>query len=384
MIWQSKMNKITYGRQTINQDDIDEVIKALKSPAITQGEYVPAFENALKEYTGAKYAVAVSSGTAALHTAYAALGLKENDEIITCPNTFAATSNAALYLNAKVKFADINADDFLIDENKINPLITKNTKIITPIHYAGLTCNMEEISKIAKNHNIKIVEDACHALGSYYKNSKTGSCSYSDAAVFSFHPVKHITTAEGGAVLTNDEEVYKKCLLFRSHGMEKVNFKHIPDSPTYHEMQLLGYNYRMTDIQAALGISQLKKLDSFVKRRLEIADIYYEAFKDSSKIKMQKRYSDRSNSHHLFSVVFENNQLRDKVFYYLKENNIFTQIHYMPVNKHPYYEDLGFNYKDTPLAYDFYRRELSLPVYPLLTNEEVYFVIDKINTVLKA
>lgn len=384
MIWQSKMNKITYGRQTINQDDIDEVIKALKLPAITQGEYVPAFENALKEYTGAKYAVAVSSGTAALHTAYAALGLKENDEIITCPNTFAATSNAALYLNAKVKFADINADDFLIDENKINPLITKNTKIITPIHYAGLTCNMEEISKIAKNHNIKIVEDACHALGSYYKNSKTGSCSYSDAAVFSFHPVKHITTAEGGAVLTNDEEVYKKCLLFRSHGMEKVNFKHIPDSPTYHEMQLLGYNYRMTDIQAALGISQLKKLDSFVKRRLEIADIYYEAFKDSSKIKMQKRYSDRSNSHHLFSAVFENNQLRDKVFYYLKENNIFTQIHYMPVNKHPYYEDLGFNYKDTPLSYDFYRRELSLPVYPLLTNEEVYFVIDKINTVLKA
>lgn len=384
MIWQSKMNKITYGRQTINQDDIDEVIKALKSPAITQGEYVPAFENALKEYTGAKYAVAVSSGTAALHTAYAALGLKENDEIITCPNTFAATSNAALYLNAKVKFADINADDFLIDENRINPLITKNTKIITPIHYAGLTCNMEEISKIAKNHNIKIVEDACHALGSYYKNSKTGSCSYSDAAVFSFHPVKHITTAEGGAVLTNDEEVYKKCLLFRCHGMEKVNFKHIPDSPTYHEMQLLGYNYRMTDIQAALGISQLKKLDSFVKRRLEIADIYYEAFKDSSKIKMQKRYSDRSNSHHLFSVVFENNQLRDKVFYYLKENNIFTQIHYMPVNKQPYYEDLGFNYKDTPLAYDFYRRELSLPVYPLLTNEEVYFVIDKINTVLKA
>lgn len=378
------MNKITYGRQTINQDDIDEVIKALKSQALTQGEYVPAFENALKEYTGAKYAVAVSSGTAALHTAYAALGLKENDEIITCPNTFAATSNAALYLNAKPKFADINADDFLIDENKINPLITKNTKIITPIHYAGLTCNMEEINKTAKNHNIKIVEDACHALGSYYKNSKTGSCEYSDAAVFSFHPVKHITTAEGGAVLTNDEEVYKKCLLYRSHGMEKVNFKHIPDSPAYHEMQLLGYNYRMTDIQAALGISQLKKIESFVKRRIEIADIYYDAFKNSSKIKLQKKYSDRLNSHHLFSVVFESNDLRDKVFYYLKESNIFTQIHYMPVNKHPYYEALGYNYKDTPLAYNFYRCELSLPVYPLLTNEEVYFVIDKINNVLKA
>ena len=366
MIWQSKMNKITYGRQTISQDDTAEVIKALNSPAITQGEFVPAFENALKEYTGAKYAIAVSSGTAALHAAYAALGLKENDEIITSPNTFAATSNAALYLNAKVKFADINADNFLIDENKINPLITKNTKIITPVHYAGLTCNMEEISSTAKNHNIKIVEDACHALGSYYKNSKTGSCTYSDAAVFSFHPVKHITTGEGGAVLTNDEEVYKKCLLFRSHGIEKSNFKHIPDSPAYHEMQLLGFNYRMTDIQAALGISQLKKLDSFVKRRLEIADIYYDAFKNSSKIKMQKRYNDRLNSHHLFSVVFENNSLRDKVYEVI-----------------PNYEDLGYNYKETPLAYDFYRRELSLPVYPLLTNEEVYFVIDKIDTALK-
>lgn len=384
MKWQSNMNKITYGRQTINQDDIEEVIKALNSPAITQGEYVPAFEKDLKEYTGAKYAVAVSSGTAALHTVYAALGLKENDEIITCPNTFAATSNAALYLKAAVKFADINTDNFLIDENKINSLITKNTKIITPIHYAGLTCNMEEISKTAKNHNIKIVEDACHALGSNYKNSKTGSCIYSDAAVFSFHPVKHITTGEGGAVLTNDEEVYKKCLSFRSHGMEKANFKNIPDSPAYHEMQLLGYNYRMTDIQAALGISQLKKIESFVKRRLEIADIYYDAFKNSSKIKMQKRYNDRLNSHHLFSVLFEDNSLRDKVFYYLKENNIFTQIHYMPVNKHPYYEALGYNYKDTPFAYDFYRRELSLPIYPLLTDEEVYFIIDKINTALKA
>ena len=335
------MNKITYGRQTINQDDIDEVIKALKS-------------NALKEYTGAKYAVAVSSGTAALHTAYAALGLNKNHEIITCPNTFAATSNAALYLNAKVKFTDINIENFLIDEDKIEEKINDNTKIITPIHYAGLPCSMDKIYDLAQKYNIKIVEDACHAVGSVYKGSITGSCKYSDAAVFSFHPVKHITTAEGGAVLTNNEEVYKKCLLYRSHGMEKVNFKNIPDSPTYHEMQLLGYNYRMTDIQAALGISQLKKIESFVKRR--------DAFKNSSKIKLQKKYSDRLNSHHLFSVVFESNDLRDKVFYYLKESNIFTQIHYMPVNKHPYYEALGYNYKDTPLAYDFYRCELSASI----------------------
>ena len=378
------MDKITYGRQTISQDDIDEVVKALKSASITQGEYVPAFEKALQEYTGAKYAVAVSSGTAALHTAYAALGLNKNHEIITCPNTFAATSNAALYLNAKVKFADINIEDFLIDEDKIEEKINENTKIITPIHYAGLPCSMDKIYELAQKYNIKIVEDACHAVGSVYKGSITGSCKYSDAAVFSFHPVKHITTAEGGAVLTNNEEVYKKCLLYRSHGMEKVNYKNIPDSPTYHEMQLLGYNYRMTDIQAALGLSQLKKVENFVKRRIEIADIYYDAFKDNNKIIMQKKYNDRINSHHLFSVLFENNSLRDKVYYYLKENNIFTQIHYMPVNKHPYYQALGYDYKDTPLSYEFYRRELSLPVYPLLTNEELYYVIDKINTVLKA
>lgn len=237
MKWQSNMNKITYGRQTINQDDIDIVIKALNSPAITQGEYIPTFEEELKEYTGAKYAVAVSSGTAALHIAYIALGLKENDEIITSPNTFAATSNAALYVKAKVKFIDIKKDDFLIDENKILENITEKTKIITPIHYAGLPCNMEDINNIAKQYNIKIVEDACHAMGSYYKNSKTGSCSFSDVAIFSFHPVKHITTAEGGAILTNNEDIYNMCRLLRSHGMEKTNFKNIIDSPTYHKMQ---------------------------------------------------------------------------------------------------------------------------------------------------
>lgn len=377
------MNKITYGRQTINQDDMDLVIRALQSPAITQGEFVPAFEEALKEYTGAKYAAVVSSGTAALHIAYIACGLNDNDDIITCSNTFAATCNAALYLNAKVKFVDINKDDFLIDETQIEAQISKNTKIITPVHYAGLPCNMEKIYNIAKDSGIKVIEDACHALGSCYKGNKTGSCAFSDAAVFSFHPVKHITTAEGGAILTNNEEIYKKCLLLRSHGMEKVTFKNIPDSPTYHEMQFLGYNYRMTDIQAALGISQLKKIDAFVKRRIEIADIYYNVFKDNSKIILQKRYDDRVNSHHLFSVLFETNAIRDKVFYHLKENNIFTQIHYMPVNKHPYYETLGYDYNDTPLAYDFYRRELSLPIYPLLTDDEVYFVVDKINDVLK-
>ncbi len=387
MKWQNNMEKITYGKQTIEKDDVDIVIKALKSPAITQGEYIPAFENDLKKYTGAKYAVVLSSGTAALHIAYLSLGLKENDEVITCPNTFAATSNAALYTKSNIKFVDINIDDFLIDCNKIEDKITTKTKIITPIHYAGLPCNMEKIKNIANKNNIKVVEDACHAIGSSFKNSPTGSCLYSDVSIFSFHPVKHITTAEGGAILTNDEEVYNKCLLLRSHGINKgVNensFTNEKDSPLYHEMQYLGYNYRMTDIQAALGISQLKKIDRFIKRRLEIADIYHNAFKNNNKIIMQKSYDDRINSYHLFSVLFESNALRDKVYYHLKENNIFTQIHYMPVNKHPYYMQLGYKYTDTPLSYNFYRRELSLPIYPLLKDDEVYFIIDKIEDALK-
>ena len=371
------MDKIGYGRQYIDVDDIKSVIDALKADSITQGEYVPAFEKALSLYTGAKYVVCVSSGTAALHILYAALGLEKNQEIITTPNTFAATSNACLYLGGRPKFADINIDDFLIDENNIEKLINENIKIITPVHYAGLTCNMQEIKKIADKYNLFVVEDACHSIGSFYKGSKTGSLEYSHGAVFSFHPVKHITTAEGGAILLQDEAIYKKCFALRSHGIVREDFINTPTSPVYHEMQMLGFNYRMTDLQAALGISQLKKLDGFIKRRQEVAEIYREAFKDINII-MQKKYDDRINSQHLFPVLFESKAIRDKVYYYLKEKNIFTQIHYMPVTAHPYYEKLGYSYKDTPKAYEFYERELSIPMYPALSDEQLDYVIDNI------
>ena len=377
------MDKISYGRQYIDDEDIEQVVKALKSESITQGEYVPLFEKALAEYTGASYAVCVSSGTAALHIIYSALGLEKNQEIITTPNTFAATSNACLYLGGKPRFADINMDDFLINENNIEKQVTENTKIIAPVHYAGLPCSMQEIKKIADKHNLYVVEDACHSIGSFYKGSRTGSLKYSNAAIFSFHPVKHITTAEGGAILLQDETLYKKCIALRSHGIMRDNFINTPTSPTYHEMQMLGYNYRMTDLQAALGLSQLKKLDMFIKRRQEIASLYNDAFKDVNIIQ-QKRYDDRINSQHLFPVLFENKDIRDKVYYYLKENNIFTQIHYMPVTAHPYYEKLGYSSMDTPKAYEFYERELSLPMYYSLSDIEVEYVIDNIKKALKS
>lgn len=377
------MDKISYGRQYIDNDDINMVIKALLSDMITQGDYIVEFENALKKYTSAKYAVALSSGTAALHISYLALGLEHNDEIVTTANTFAATSNACLYCNGIPKFVDINSDDFLIDDTKIEEQITNKTKIIAPVHYAGLTCNMENILALKEKYNLYVVEDACHGLGSSYNNHKTGNLKYSDIAVFSFHPVKHITTGEGGAILTNNEEIYKKCCALRSHGIYRDNFINQADSPVYHEMQMLGYNYRMTDIQAALGISQLNKLDNFTKRRKEIAEIYYKEFSNCSYIQMQKQYDNRENSYHLFPILFENNSMRDKVYNKLKENNIFTQIHYMPVTKHPYYEKLGYSYKNTINAYNFYKRELSLPIYPALKNDEVYMVINKIKHIVE-
>lgn len=371
-------NPISYGKQLIEDDDISLVLKAIKSDNITQGSFINKFEELLCKHTGAKYAVVVSSGTAALHIVYAALGLKENNEIITTPNTFAATSNAALYLGAKPRFVDINLNNFLINEDLIEEQINNNTKIITPIHYAGLPVDMAKIQEIAKKHNLKIVEDAAHAIGSLFHHSKTGSCDYSDAAIFSFHPVKHITTGEGGAILTNNPEIYEKAKLLRSHGIERESMICESDSPTYHEMQLLGYNYRMTDIQAALGIGQLSKLEKFVNRRREIAEIYRNELSSLKDIQFQKNYDNRFNSYHLFSVLFPTKEIRDNMYYKLKENNIFTQIHYMPVTKHPYYRDLGYNYLDTPNAYNFYTRELSLPMYPKLSNKELDLVIELI------
>ncbi|HIE59000.1 MAG TPA: UDP-4-amino-4,6-dideoxy-N-acetyl-beta-L-altrosamine transaminase [Persephonella sp.] len=372
---------IPYGKQLIEDDDIQAVLEVLKSDFITQGKKIPEFEKALAEYCGSKYAVVFNSGTSALHGAYFATGLEKDDEFITTPITFVATSNAGLYLKAKPIFVDIEADTGNIDVSKIEEKITNKTKLISVVHYAGHPVNMEKIKQIAEKYNLKVVEDACHALGAMYKEEKIGSCKYCDATVFSFHPVKHITTGEGGAVLTNDEKVYEKLLMFRNHGITKDKNKLIntQEGDWYYEMQILGFNYRMTDIQASLGISQLKKLDRFIKKRREIAKIYNQAFKNIPyfDIPIEKEYA--FHSYHLYPIRLKKDYKDKKadIFKALRDNGIGVQVHYIPVYWQPYYQKIGYEKGLCPKAEDFYQREISLPIFPAITDNDVNYVIQK-------
>lgn len=399
---------IPYSKQYIDEADIKEVIKVLKSDFITQGPKIPEFENKLSEYCGCKYAVVFNSGTSALHSAYFVLGLKKNDEFITSPITFVATANAGLYLGAKSVFVDVEANTGNINASKIEKKITKKTKLLVPVHYTGHPVDLEKIHEIAKKNNLYVIEDACHALGSRYRGkgqgakgedkewTKIGSCKYSDMTILSFHPVKHITTGEGGAVVTNNKEFYKKLLMFRTHGItkDKTQFKnynnlhnysicnnlisHVAD--WYYEMQFLGYNYRLTDIQAALGISQLKKLDGFVERRREIVDGYNKAFKNNPyfDIPVEKDYA--FSSYHLYAVKLKNKfkYKKKEIFSGLIERGIGIQVHYMPVYLQPFYQALGYRQGLCPVAEDFYQKEISLPVYPSLAEEDVKYVVDNI------
>jgi len=378
---------IPYGRHLIDEEDINAVIEVLRSDFITQGPKIKEFEEKLAEKVGAKYAVVFNSGTSALHAAYFSLGLSKEDEFITTPITFAATSNAGIFLGAKPVFCDVEEDTGNINPDLIEEKLSSRTKLIIPVHYAGHSCDMERIREIADKYGLFVVEDACHALGAKYKSSKIGSCEFSDATVFSFHPVKHITTGEGGAVLTNREDIYEKLLMFRSHGITKDRKKFIKNQngDWYYEMQFLGFNYRMTDIQAALGISQLKKLDRFVKRRRDIVKIYNEAFHDNPyfDIPVEKEYA--YSSYHLYPIRlkddFKNN--RKEIFQLLREKGLGVQVHYIPVYLHPYYQKLGYKKGECPIAEEFYEREISLPIYPSMTNEDIDFVIKIIFEVFK-
>lgn len=380
-----KRKIIPYGNHFIDKADILSVVKTLKSPFLTQGPKIEEFEKCLAKKCGAKYAVVVNSGTAALHTAYFAIGLTKEDEFVTTPMTFAATGNAGLYLGAKPVFVDILPNGN-IDESKIENKITKKTKMIVPVHYGGNPANLEKIRKIAKRHNLFVVEDAAHALGAKYKQSKIGDCSFSDMCVLSFHPVKHITTGEGGAILTNDEKFYKRMLMFRTHGITKKNFinKSEKEGDWYYEMQNLGFNYRLTDIQAALGLSQLKKLDKFVEQRRKIASIYKKRLNDNPFFDIPADEAYINSSFHLYPILLKDKykKFKKEIFQNLRKNKLGVQVHYIPIYFHPYYYGLGYKRGKCPVAEDFYQKEISIPIYPAMKKKDIDQVVAVMNNVL--
>ena len=381
---------IPYGRQWIDDEDIEEVIKVLKSDFITQGPVIEKFEKALAEYFSAKYCVVFNSGTSALISAYFAIGIKPNEEFITTPMTFVATSNAGLILGAKPVFVDVEEDTGNIDVNLIEKAINPRTKAIVPVHYGGHPVNLERIRSLADKYNLFVIEDACHAMGAKYRNSPIGACEYSDATVFSFHPVKHITTGEGGAVLTNDYVIYKRLKIFRNHGITKnpVDFIFPSEGLWYYEQHYLGYNFRLTDLQSALGLSQLKKLTRFVKRRREIAHYYNEVFKkdfsEFFEVPVEKHYA--YHSYHLYPIRLKEpyKKYKKEIFEKLRNKKLGVQVHYIPVYKQPYYQRLGYKEGICPKAEKFYQAEISLPIFPAMTDEMVEEVIRRLYEVFNS
>ncbi len=391
------MRHIPYSHQWIDSDDIREVVKVLKSDWLTQGPAVKKFEDALSKYADVKYAVVVSSGTAALHIACLAAGIRKGDNVITSPMTFAASANCILYCGATPVFADIDPATLNIDPRKIERYLKLKPKALIPVHFAGIPCEMDKIHTLARRCGAIVIEDACHALGAEYKTAngwvKVGSCKHSDMAVFSFHPVKSIATGEGGAILTNRRELYERLIMFRNHGITKDRKRFIGHKSQvtshksklktggwYYEMQYLGFNYRMTDIQAALGYSQLKKLKVFVAKRSEIAKRYHKAFR-SLKECIQTPYvpAYARSSWHLYVVRIKPckriEEKRRKIFDYLRKHGIGTQVHYIPVYWHPYYQDLGYKKGICPLAEDYYKSALGIPLFYSLKDRDVKNVV---------
>jgi hypothetical protein len=420
------MKPIFYGRHNITQSDVDAVISVLKSDFLTQGPKIKEFEEAFANYIGAKYAVAVSNGTAALHLCTLALEVKPGDKVITTPITFAASANCVRYAGGEVVFADIDPETYLLDIKEVEKLLKASPKGtykgIIPVDFSGRAVNLEAFRKLADEYGCWIIEDACHAPGGYFTDSKNhkhncGNGDYAELAIFSFHPVKHIAAGEGGMITTNDEKLYKRLQTLRTHGITKdVNlfqnslataygFKSMADDPMttnnargannpaitndsmrrkaqndypgwYMEMQELGFNYRLTDFQAALGLSQLNRADEGLARRREIASLYEQAFSGKSFIKRQSGVID-GHAYHLYIVEVED---RIGLYDYLRDKNIFAQVHYIPVHLMPYYKQFGWKEGDMPNAEDYYKHCISLPMFPSLTNEEQNFVINTIYT----
>lgn len=382
-----RLKTIPYGRQQIKSADIKAVREVLASDFITQGPKVDEFERALADYCGAKYAVAVSSGTAALHLAALAAGLKKGDEAITTPITFLATSNAILYAGALPVFADIDYETVNLDPRAVKKQISSKTKAIFPVDFAGLPAAMPEISALAKRHRLMVIEDASHALGAEYRQGRVGSCKYSDMTIFSFHPVKHITTGEGGAITTNRRDLYEKLKALRSHGVWRSEETRQKIGGWYYEMRELGFNYRITDFQCALGLAQLKKLDRFLAKRRQIAKRYDAAFSKLKSLKVPaQRFDGQKHAYHLYLLrlqVKNPRQVRRALYDALKMHDIHAQVHYIPVYQQPFYRSL-FNGKlpECPNAERYYEEVLSLPMFPDLKPVEQSHIIQTVKNFL--
>jgi len=404
------MRPIPYGRQHISEEDIQAVVEVLRSDYLTQGPWVARFEEAFADYVGSEYAVAVANGTAALHLCSLAVGVKPGDKVITTPITFAATANCVRYCGGEVFFADIDPQTYLLDILEVRKLLESapigTYKGLIPVDFAGRPVDMESFRKLADEFGLWIIEDACHAPGAYFTDSKgvrqkCGNGNYADLAIFSFHPVKHIATGEGGMITTNNRELYEKLLMLRTHGItrEKSEFKNpvelaggVNDYPGwYMEMQELGFNYRLTDFQAALGLSQISRAEKYLNKRFEIAQRYNNEFLKCEYITDKNIFGVHSEMHsgfyqaafhayHLYVIEVEN---RLAFYHYLRENNILAQIHYFPTHLMPYYKSMGWSHGDMPRAEEYYKHCISLPVFPTITDSELEHVMETVMNFFK-
>lgn len=374
------MEFISYGKQNISEDDINSVIQVLKSDFLTQGPVIPKFEESIRSYVDCGHAVAVNSATSALHIACLALGVGEGDIVWTTPITFVASANCARFCGADVDFVDIDPKTYNLCPKKLEDKLAaakkagKLPKVVIPVHLTGQPCEMDQIHALSVKYGFKIVEDASHAIGGKYKGEPIGNCKYSDVTVFSFHPVKIITSAEGGVATTNSDELAQKMRLFASHGVTRDEnlMDREAEGPWYYQQVGLGFNYRMTEMQAALGLSQMKRLGEFVSKRHEIVEKYNELLAELP-ITLPYQMAGSYSAHHLYVIKVKN---RTEVFKHLRAKNIGVNVHYIPVHTQPYYKNLGFEHGDFPNAEKYYDEAISIPLFPTLSNEQIRYIVD--------
>lgn len=385
---------IPYGKQEITEADIEAVIKVLKSDFITQGPVIPAFEKAVATYCGANHSIAVNSATSALHIACRALGVSKGDVVWTSPISFVASSNCALYCDANIDFVDIDPKSYNLSVEKLEDKLIEAEKqgrlpkVVIPVHLTGQSCEMEKIHSLSKQYGFKIIEDASHAIGGRYQDRPVGCCQYSDITVFSFHPVKIITTAEGGMALTNDKDLAEKLALLRNHGVTRdpASMQSTDHGPWYYEQIDLGFNYRLTDLQAALGLSQLERLDEYIGRRHDVSNNYNEALADLP-LTLPWQHPETYSAFHLYVIRLKLDEIHKshrEIFEELRSKDIGVNLHYIPIHTQPYYQELGFESGDFPNAEQYYQEALSLPLYPTINEDDFNSVIEAVKEVLSA